>query len=243
MSENPFPKIRRFRVLENRRESSQIFTITLVPESPEDVFEFDPGQWVFLHLYQEDGTTWKAPFSIANAPQDAMEGLEFTIKVFKDFTSRLSQYQPGDNVGIQGPFGVFTPGEEDPSFVFFASGVGITPFLSMIRSFGYREPRPQVTLFYSAREFENLLYREEFLRLAEERPEFKPVFILTGDAPGDWNGERGRFDAAMLERHIPDLGNASLMACGKTEFVGAVRQILEAKGVDLKTRFRAEMFG
>jgi len=243
MTENPFQKIRRFRVLENRSESPRIFTLTLVPESPEDIFDYDPGQWVFLHLHNEDGSTWKAPFSIATAPQDAMEGLEFTIKIYKDFTMRASQLPVGETVGIQGPFGVFTPGEEESSFVFFASGIGITPFVSMIRSFKFREQRPRVTLFYSVRELENFLLRQEFEQLAQEWPEFKLVFIMTGEAPEGWSGERGRLDAGMFDRHAPDLGDAVCLACGKPEFVTAVRGMLEAKGFDVKTRFRTEMFG
>ena len=272
---NDFNRIRRFKIVDNRHESARIFTLTLEPEVGaygNTPLQFKPGQFVFLHLLNEDGTTWKAPFSIANAPDAAGGRLELTIKIYKDFTARASKLAPGDVVGVQGPFGMFVPDAEASSHVFFASGIAITPFASIIRD--ACRPRPgsvipvktgiqsgvnssgdpgidsrvrgndrKITLFYSVREIENFVFREEFERLAKEWPSFKPVFILTGEAPKDWKGERGRFDAAMLDRHAADLEGAHFMACGLPAFVETVKKVLENKGIDLKTRFKEEMFG
>ena len=101
--------IRRYVVDELTWESASVYTLNLSPEKPEDAVSFLAGQWVYWHLLNADGTSWgRAAFSIATAPREFAEEFQLGVKIQGDFTKKGGQLQPGDVIGIQGPFGVFT---------------------------------------------------------------------------------------------------------------------------------------
>lgn len=237
-------KIRRFLVNELRWESADVYTIVLKPESGAERLAFQAGQWVYLHLLNADGGSWgRAAFSIATAPEESDEWIELAIKIHGDFTKKGAQLQPGDVVGVQGPFGVFTVPPEAKRLVFFAAGIGITPLRSMIRSLALQKKQVPVTLLYSNKTVEETVYFEEFERLAKDWPSFQPVFFLTAHQPAAWAYETGRIDAARLVKLCPDVSDAMFLMCGPEAFMDCVKGLLEERGVDVKRRLRKELFG
>lgn len=236
--------VRPFRVVERKWEAEDTFTLVVEPEDGEQMFSFVAGQWMYLHLLNDDGSTWaRAAFTIASAPEESDEGCELGIKIYGEFTKRASGLQPGDRVGLQGPYGVFTLPADKSFLVMFAGGIGVTPFRSMIRSLVLREGATDIVLFYSNRYVEGSVYGEELKRLSRDWPRFRLVMTLTGDdTPHKWDGEVGRVNMAMLEKYVPDLQTAYCLACGPVPFMDAVKGMLNARGVDVKTRFRIERF-
>lgn len=244
MAINPVLVVRRFRVQEIKWETAETYTLVLVPEDVTDMVAFKPGQWVYLHLFNADGTPWaKAAYSIALAPEECGSHLELGIKLHGDFTKRASKLMPDDVVGIQGPFGVFVlPAGENP-LVMFAGGIGITPLRSMIRSLKCAGSTRPVTLFYSNKYAEESPYLEEFLSLAKTESWLRFIPILTQQAPTDWIGERGRLDRAMLERYaVIDPGSTYLM-CGPKPFMEHIRGHLRDAGIDTRKQLKEELFG
>lgn len=244
----PGPEILRVRpylVREIKWESADVYTLLLEPAPDEPMIPFVAGQWVYLHLLNDDGSSWgRAAFSIANAPSEAKECIELAIKIEKDFTKRGGNLQPGDKVGIQGPFGVFTLPENLSSLTLFAGGIGIAPLRSMLREAYLRQLPMDVTLFYSNRYVEDAVYLEELESLPKVWPRFKPVFTLTGeDNPSIWKGELGRLNAAMLHRHISDFSQGEFFMCGPDNFMEGIKLLLEAEGIDVKKRLKKELFG
>ena len=244
MPENPVLKIRPFRVNEIVWETATTFTLLLAPVDPADMIAFKPGQWVYLHLSNADGTPWaRAAYSIASAPEESAKVIKLGIKVHGDFTKKAAQLMPDDVIGIQGPFGVYVLPEGDTHLVMFAGGIGITPLLCMIRSLALQGKTRPVTLFYSNAVVEDVAYFEELDSLAKRAPWFKPVFILTRGAPNPWPGESRRLDGAMLDRYVPQLDDATFFMCGPKSFMDSVKLMLEERGVDTRTRLKQELFG
>lgn len=249
--ENPVLKIRPFRVAEITWETADVFTLHLEPKDPADMISFKAGQWIYLHLLNEDGSTWaRAAYSIASAPEESGMRLRLGMKLAGDFTKQASKLMPDDVVAIQGPFGVFVlpPGEE--SLVIFAAGIGITPFRSMISSckaqsasLSGRQAERKVMLFYSNKTVEDIAYFEDFDALAKKSDWFKTVFTLTQGEPSAWPGERGRINGEMLDRHLPSLDGYTFMACGPKSFMETIKLMLEERGVDTRTRLKQELFG
>ena len=93
---------------------------------------FTPGQFVFLALGGTGG--WERhPFSVSSAPSDPR--LELTIKASGDYTRELyDQLQPGVPAKLAGPFGGFDYRQGGHDQIWIAGGIGVTPFLSWIRS-------------------------------------------------------------------------------------------------------------
>lgn len=243
--ENPVLKVRPFRVEEIKWESLNIFTLVVIPVDPTDMIRFLPGQWVYMHLLNPDGTTWaRAALSIATAPSQSADRFELTIKMHGDYTKRASQLQPDDIVGIQGPFGVFVLKEQADPIVIFAGGIGITPFRSMIHELHQKKSPNKVYLFYSNRDHEDTAFYEEFDDLNKDWPSFTPIFTLTGtDVPARWKGETGRIHGSLIQKYVPNLAEADILMCGPVTFMDAIAFELDAIGVNTKKQLRKELFG
>lgn len=242
--ENPVLKIRPFRVVEITWETAQIFSLVLEPQDPSDAFEFQAGQWVYLHLLNPDGSTWaRAAYSIASAPDESQERLKLGIKLEGDFTKKASKLMPDDIVALQGPFGVFTIPEGDGPIVMFGAGIGITPLLCIVRALELRGEARPVTLFYSNKTIEDTAYFEQFEAIAKREDWFTPIFTLTQDRPDIWPYENGRIDGAMLDRYVPSLDGVTFMMCGPKPFMESIRLMLEERGVDTRKRLKQELFG
>lgn len=237
--------LHRFIVEELKWETPNVYTLVLKPAEGEEMISFLAGQWVYLHWLNEDGTSWgRAAFSIATAPEESGEWFELCVKIKGDFTKRGHDLMPGDVVGIQGPFGVFTLPEGASSLTLLAGGIGITPLRSVLRSLVMRESSIPITLLYSNRDVEEIVYLEEFEQLAKDWPSFKPVFTLTGEnVPAKWKYGTGRFNAETIGQNLSDPSEGIFMMCGPDAFMEEMKSLLEAQGVDTKTQVKRESFG
>jgi len=94
--------------------------------------EFRPGQFAMIYLETKDG--WQRhPFSISGSPGD--KSIRITVKALGDHTTRLPEaVQPGMPAVVSGPYGRFDRLRGTARQVWIAGGVGITPFLSWLRS-------------------------------------------------------------------------------------------------------------
>src|SRR4029078_2732284 len=105
-------------------------------------FLFQAGQNVLVTL----GEGWEnRTFTIASAPHEA-ELMIATRMRDSAFKNRLKTLEPGDPVSIDG----LHPDTERPA-VFIAGGIGVTPFLSMLRDATHRRLGHAITTFYSKR--------------------------------------------------------------------------------------------
>lgn len=208
---------------------TKIFRLRPVSGSP---WQFLPGQFVFIHILDDAGNSVvKKPFSIASAPGEPC--LEFCIKLIHgNFTGRLENLEEGAVVGIEKPAGHFSFGGEGRAG-FIAGGTGIAPIISMLRVAARDKLEGKFCFFYSAKSADHILYRKELEELQKGNPAIKVVVTLTQEE-GAWSGERGRVDAAMISRHLPDAAKFSWWICGPTEMVKTMRQNLESLGADPK---------
>ena len=240
---NPILLKRLFHVTSNRALAPDIYELTLAPADAEQAFTFKAGQWVYLFLLNEDGSEWaRAAFSIASAPSMKDGVVQLAIKVYKDYTKRGQALKVGDAVRLQGPFGVFVPKEGTESLVMFGGGIGVTPFMSMIREALHQDAQRDVVLIYANRTREEISYEQELRELQRLHPRLRVVFILTRENPEGWDGETRRIDAKMITDVVKDVTSASYFACGPVEFMDAAKATLETLGVDVKKQFHKELF-
>lgn len=252
----PQAQLRRYRVTTNRPIAEGVFQLLLEPVA-DPIPPHKSGQWVSLHLLNPDGSVWaKAAYSIANAPP-VTGPLELGIKVAGDFTQRARLLKTGDEVLLQGPWGVFVLQTDLPRLVMFAGGIGITPLLSMAREACGTAMSSDVLLFYSSRTCRESAYLDELRGLAKRCPRFRLVEICTrethppsaepvpsgaeGLGAGSEGKETGRIDAAMLDRYIQDYSVGEYSMCGPKDFMDNIKQLLQNKGVEVK-KIRHELF-
>lgn len=194
-------------------------------------FTFLPGQWIDLFATVDDESA-VGGYSITSSP-DQQDSIDLAIK-YSD-THRLTHYlhtraAVGDTVWISpGSGSFFYQREMGDRVVLVGAGIGVTPMLSILRHIRVAEPDVQATLLYGVSVPEEILFREELEEITREDPRLR-LMITVSQPPEDWDGLRGRIDAAKLQ--AADLGPGSLYyLCGPPGMVEETAERLEALGI------------
>lgn len=199
-------------------------------------FRFTAGNAVDLTLLepqQSDGKGNTRTFSIVSAPSE--KEVTFATRLRDSAFKRALKTAPaGLRARLGEPGGDFTldAGETRPA-VFLAGGIGITPFMSMLRHAADERVARSIWLFYSNRRPEDAPFLAELSALERRNPNFHFVGTMTEmeKSARPWNGERGFIDRPMLERHLGDLSHAVYYLAGPPALVEAMQVMLTGAGV------------
>jgi len=177
--------------------------------------DFKAGQHVILGLA---GTNNDREYSVYSSEQD--DYFEVLIKEVKegDISKKLKKVRIGDPLEIDGPLGFFTL-EPDKvltgKFVFIATGTGIAPFSSFVKS-------------YPGLDY-NILHGVRFGFESIEHENYDPArFVLctSGDTSGNFHG---RVTDYLSEYPIDR--NAEYYLCGNVKMIHQVFDMLRGKGI------------
>lgn len=243
----PLPSVlilRKARVLHVHQVTPELFTMSCAL-SEEEQISYQAGQWAYLHLLNEQGESIaKGAFSIASAPCEGSSEIVFGVKLYGRLTQAISEMKPGDQIGLQGPFGIFTlPKDSAAPIIFLAGGIGVTPFRSLICEALARSPSTPVALIWVDRTWDNLLYHHEFeawVKASNGRFTYHPT--LTRDSQPEWTGWRGRLDEWMLEALTIDWATAQAYVCGPMPFMDQAKGMLAKRGLAGRGRVHEERF-
>lgn len=207
-------------------------------------FVFKQGQFAMLCFKDEPDPTRKCRAYSVSSSANAQDHLDLTIKIVKEWTTRMTSMPVGSTVQLKFPFGHFTLDDADDEVIFLAGGVGVTPFMGMVRYLSENNSPKKAALFYSAHTAKGIVFREELERIASQWPNLKLVLSVSGNEPDDdaWNGRRGRISADSLKT---ELGGEYLRKkyyiCGPKAMAQALQAILDELGVP-KENIRTEAF-
>lgn len=138
--------------------------ITVFPVGEKGFPLFVPGQFYQLSV----PGSGEAPFSPVTRPAPEIP-LRFCVRNAGHTTALIQRLQPGDAIGLRGPFGTpFTLSRlKGKDIVIMAGGLGIVPLKSLFDALmADRERYGKVTLMFGAKEPAHLLYAEELLDTA-----------------------------------------------------------------------------
>ena len=147
---------------------------------------------------------------------------------------------PGDQFELRGPVGGYFVWNPDPGglALLVGGGSGLVPLMSMIRQRAADGDDVPTRLLYSARTWDDVIYRDELERPA---PGLEVVYTLTREQPEGWTGYARRVDRELLAEVAPEEA-ALTFVCGPTPFVETVAQALVDLGRD-PLRIKTERFG
>jgi ferredoxin-NADP reductase len=209
-------------------------------------FTFKAGQFADVTLTDPPETDNEGnirTFSIASPPFE--NELVFTTRMRDTaFKRSLKRVPLGTEVKIGSAGGSFTL-HKNPAkpAVFLAGGIGITPFLSIVRQ-ADKDRLPQTLyLFYSNRRPEDAAFLETLQTLEKTNPNFRLIGTMTemSKSKKEWKGETVLIDKEMLSRHLANLQGPIYYIAGPPTMVAAMRQTLVNAGVD-EDDIRAEEF-
>lgn len=186
-----------------------IRSFELVQPDGTDLPPFTPGS----HLKVQTPSGALRKYSLCNDPA---ERKHYVITVKREdagqggSASMHRELEVGDTLPTSLPDNAFPLVEKARSYVFIAGGIGITPILSMIRSFGETPPAPW-KLYYLTRSAESTAFREELMGMGSN-----VVIHHSGGEPA------GQYDLwPALEK--PNL--AHVYCCGPKRLMESVRDM------------------
>ena len=215
-------------VVARTQESPSIFTLQLRLDdaAAQAAYRFAPGQFNMLYLYG----VGEVPISIMSDPEDR-DGIGHTIRAVGRVTRGLAALQPGDKVGLRGPFGRGWPLQEMSGcdVVLVTGGLGCAPVVSVIHYVLRRRERfGKLVIVQGVKHAEDLVWREQYDRWAT-LPDTQ-VLVAASQGGALWPWHVGRVtDLFALAQFNPQ--RAMAMMCGPEGMMHAAADSLLARGL------------
>lgn len=190
-----------------------------------------PGQFAFVEI-QGKGWSEPHPFTISSAPDDA--NMRFTIKVLGDWSRKVrEELKVGGEVKLRGPYGSFNTEKAGNKQIWLAGGVGLTPFLSMIRAMQAGDPR-QIHLVYAARNETDAIFLPELKERAKELGNVTIVPLFSD--------QKHFANVEAMKTRLPDaLDTYEYFMCGPKPMTSAIMKDLKKAGVP-RAKIHTEAF-
>ena len=244
-------------VIQRIEVSPGLVILRVVPQGWE-LPEFEAGQFAVLGLPAtaprtivsdpeetplRNGKLIKRAYSIASSSK-AKEFMEFYVALVPsgELTPRLFALEPGDAVWLSSRgHGLFTldqvPGDKHVTFL--ATGTGLAPYMSMLRSELTCGTDRQFSVLHGARHSWDLGYRSELMTLRQICANFTylPVISRPAEEAAEWTGEVGYLQDLWQSRKLdeswgfePSPETTRVFLCGNPAMIEQMVELLEAEG-------------
>lgn len=212
-------------------ETPDIRTLRLVFQDQQvrETFSFRAGQFAEYSAFGAGEST----FCIASSP--TRKGyIECCFRSVGRVTDSLRRLEPGDTMGVRGPYGNSFPIEQffGRNLLFVTGGIALPPLRTLIwNCLDLRDKFGDITIVYGARTEADLVYKRE-LREWEERSDVKLVKTVDPGGNGsEWNGKVG-FVPTVLDELAPAADNTIALVCGPPIMIKFTLPVLEKLGFD-----------
>lgn len=204
-----------------------------------DIAPFSAGQYISLGL-DVDGERVAQPYSILSAPGEQPLEFFFYTQLEGDLSRALSRRRDGDTVWVQpraeGTLTLADIPDRRDVLCLMATGTGVAPFISMLKTDEPWQRFDRVVLVYAARVWADFRYRELFAELQARYPErfILVPFISRESRDGAIRGHipdslrKGELEQRMGLTLQPE--NSHVMLCGNPGMVKEAVALLQDRG-------------
>jgi NAD(P)H-flavin reductase len=228
------------RLVKKVRATNDIYILTF--ELPGDrKLEFTAGQYLILHVPQENGDYARRLYSIANPPHASR--LELILKRIENgaATKYADSMKEDDTIVFQAPAGLFTLKDDGQDLIMLATNTGIAPFRSMILNEMEKGPLTRnIHLYWGMWRYSDLYLFDEFVELTKKDLRFQFTVCLSRDMdPHDLCVSK-RIDAVLVADilpHLKDRDGIDFYICGGVAVIDTLRNMLLEKGLEKKQIF------
>jgi predicted ferric reductase len=201
-----------------RRVTESVVEIALRPLG--HPLSVTPGQFVLVAFFK--GPEFRGcgefhPFTVSAIEADDV--LRIGVKALGDCTRHIQSIRPGVAARVHGAFGSFLAEPHATPQLWVAGGIGITPFLGLLRTGRMTAP---TTLLYLYHTEDEAAFLPELRAIAATTPLLSLQAVVTAGARPD------------LARLLPDashLAGCACYLCGPPRLVDALKRLLRQRGV------------
>jgi predicted ferric reductase len=216
-----------YTVSEVRKEADELWSLFF--KGPKVVHK--PGQFLILQLIRDGKRSAAHPFTISSAPDADL--LSVTIKELGDFTATVGETKPGDKALLDYPYGVFSIlNHTATDYCFIAGGIGITPFMSMLRHLYNAGDDRKITLFWGNQSDKYLAFQSELAEIMTKLPSLQIVLVMSHQP--EWEGEKGFLNTEMMKRYHTFSENTRFFLCGPPAMTRAVLADLKKANIPVE---------
>jgi predicted ferric reductase len=199
---------------------------------------YKPGQFMIVNLKRNGKVSESHPFTISSSPTNDM--MSISVKSVGDFTSTIKDTKLSDIAYIDAPYGKFSfLNHDSDNLVFIAGGIGITPFISMLRYIYDKKIQRNITLLWANKSENDIAFKDELQKMESGIPKLKIVHVMSKQ--DDWQGEKGFVDADKIKRLVKDIDKSQFFICGPPIMMTLVKKDLIKLGVS-KSKIHYERF-
>lgn len=234
-------------------ETQDVKTFRFVADPPV-LFTYKPGQFVTLDL-EIEGESVLRSYSISSTPSRP-HTLEITVKRVPPPPDApeappglVSNWlhdniKAGSHLKLSGPFGKFTCfANPSQKLLLISAGSGITPMMGMSRWIYDTTADCDVLFLHSARNPEDIIYRQELEMMACRQPNFQLALTMTKPAyHHGWHGSTGRVSAALIQAVAPDFCDRTIYVCGPEGFMAGIKTLMQSLNFPMQNYYE-ESFG
>ena len=195
-------------------------------------FQFLPGQFITLEL-TINGEIIHRSYTVSSSPARP-HTISITVKrqpggVVSNWLH--DHLKVGDHIAVLPIAGDFSCSLHVSSrapiqYLFLSGGSGITPLMSMSRSFYDLAENTDIVFIHSARTPEDIILRQELDLRAFTQPNFRTAFICE-KADAAWMQPTGYLNIDLLKQIAPDFLQREIFTCGPSPYMAAVRNMLK----------------
>jgi len=186
-----------------------------------------PGQFVGVSLLG----IGEAPISISSSPSRSNGSFEICVRQVGTLTKALHSLNPGDTVGIRGPFGRGFPVEHfrGKDLLFAPGGLGLAPLRSLINEvLDHRAMFGRVLILYGAKHPSELLFKDELDHWMERKD--VELYLTVDHADENWTGNVGVITTLFPKIQV-HARNTVAITCGPPVMYRFVLMELQSLGI------------
>ena len=226
-------------VTDIKLETPDVKTFTLSADKDSttpSLAPFKAGQYITLHVTVDSMPVTRA-YSLSSSPVLANKDIyQITIKrVENGLVSNymLDEVKVGDKLSISMPAGEFgyNPIKDEENIIAIAGGSGITPFMSLAHAIDDRIYDANLTVFYSVKTYEDIIFKKEIEEINKKSKKVKFVITLTREEKDGFL--KGHLSKEMIEPYIKEFN--TVLMCGPKELYRSMNEILNEFNIPRKS--------
>jgi NAD(P)H-flavin reductase len=190
-------------------ESVVTYHLAFANEARGGTYRFRPGQFNMLYL----PGAGEMPISLSADPESAGTWAH-TVRVVGNVTKTLARQNPGDTLGLRGPYGNGWPLAEcvGRDVIIIAGGLGLAPLRPAIyHLLRHREQFGRVYLLYGSRSPDLLLYEREYSDWIQGGISIE---VTVDRAAAGWQGNVGVVPQLVDQLSGFDPKTCAVLCCG-----------------------------